>query len=197
MTITRRNPALASALLGTALVGTLALTGCTLELSPDGASATAPASPAPETSAPADTDTDTGTDTTAPDDGEPTDDGGAASSGTDSAAAREQYRAAASQQITCPDGTVDVQATAQVIELVDDCDSVTVSADGGVLVARSIGALTITGAVATVFVDDIGSITVDVGADAATVLWESGNPTITDSSAASTLLPIDQMVSER
>ncbi|MCI2959640.1 hypothetical protein MN032_18300 [Agromyces atrinae] len=190
MNITRRNPALASALVGTALVGTLALTGCTLELSPDGARSTTAASPAPETSAPA-------PESTAPGADEQTDDGGEALTEGDAVASREQYRAAASQQITCPTGTVDVQATAQVVELVDDCDTVTVSADGGVLVARSIGSLTITGAVATVFVDDIGSITVDVGADAATVLWESGNPTITDASIASTLLPIDQMVSGR
>lgn len=101
---------------------------------------------------------------------------------------RAEISAAATKQVTCGGGDLEISDIGVVVEVVDDCGTLTVSGDASVVLAAEVDALDISAVGAVVLVASTSAVTLT--GDATTVLWESGSPAIDDASFGSVLVGV-------
>lgn len=172
-------------LLLTSLVAAAALgmAGCSVAFEPTAA----PSSPAPSSPE----------SPSVPVDNSPTDSGtgdsGAGDSGTDdgdrSLPTRAEWEPKVSGTVSCVDGRADITADISVLELAADCDEVTVSGTGSVILAAHVGRLSVRGDTATIIVASADAV--DVAGVGNVVLWESGTPVVSDTGDINVVLPAE------
>ncbi|KZE88654.1 DUF3060 domain-containing protein [Microbacterium sp. TNHR37B] len=162
----------------------LGLAGCTVSFEP------AREKPSPAASAP--TGTQTGADPADPDPSAT--DAGNGGTETDPAAAaratRDHWQSRVSGVVSCVDGRADVTADATVLQITDDCDTVTVEGAGVVVLARQVGTLTVGADASTVIV--AGADAVEVTGVGNEVFWESGSPVVSDTGTMNVVLPAEE-----
>lgn len=179
-----------------------ALTACTVELTP-GAPSSSPAAPTEST----DTDAEStgeatpaapaspaspATTATPADTATPTED----TSSTDEDDAfwdlelyeRAYYEDSIDLELVCPTGSLEIDTTGVVVDILEPCDSVTVSGNGVVVLAQSVGTLTVDGIGVNAIVADATAVTITDGGNGSMVTWESGTPAVQDDSIGSTAL---------
>lgn len=183
-TLTNRHASPASRVIAASaasLLALAALTGCSIGVERDGAPGTeqtdAGGTDAGETDAGG---TDAGGATATATDETDADPDAATASGSGSASLplRADYEDAANVTLTCGVDPIEIDNTADTIDLVGDCAEVTVSGTGAIVLAEKIGILTVNGVANTVFVGDVATVALDGTGN--TVLWESDTPSITD-----------------
>ncbi len=161
----------------------LGVAGCTVSFEP------ARDKPSPAHSAPVDAQS--GTDPADPDPAE-TDagDGTETDPAATERATRAHWQSRVSGVISCVDGRADVTADATVLEITDDCDTVTVEGAGVVILARQVGTLTVGADASTVIV--AGAEAVEVTGVGNEVFWESGSPVVSDTGTMNVVLPAEE-----
>lgn len=100
---------------------------------------------------------------------------------------RAAYAGLADRTLSCPEGSLQIDAVGDVIALDGDCDTIEVSGTGTVVLARDVGDLQVTGVSNVVIVATAD--TIDVSGTANRIVWESGTPTVADTGTASRLGP--------
>lgn len=100
---------------------------------------------------------------------------------------RAAYAGLADRTLSCPEGSLQIDAVGDVIALDGDCDTIEVSGTGTVVLARGVGDLQVTGVSNVVIVATAD--TIDVSGTANRIVWESGTPTVADTGTASRLGP--------
>lgn len=153
-----------------AVATTVALAGCTLAFTPE---LPDPPSLAP-TSAPSPAAGDSGND-----------DGDEPDSPETIPSIRQEYSEQVQRSLSCPGDAITISDSGAVIELVDDCASVTVSGAGTVVLAQVVGTLTVTATSAIVIVASADSVTTEGTANL--VRWESGSPVVIDTGVNNTI----------
>lgn len=159
-----------------ALVAAAALTGCTLSFTPNEQSEAAPASPEGATE-PDVTTTDPESDTDSDSDDGP----------KSTSSIRAEYAGQVQSSLACAGGSIEIDTAGSVVELADDCDSLTVSGTGTIVLAQNVGALSVTGTSTVVVVASAESISADGTGNV--VQWESGSPAVSDSGLANEMGP--------
>lgn len=165
-TTTLRRRLLSTAVLIPALA--VALTGCTFGFSPDGPPSSGTGAP------PSSEPVEPGTETPGGED-------------ADDVLTREGIAAAATRQVTCGGGELEVSDIGVAVEVTDDCARLVVSGDGAIVLGAAVDELVVDGVGAVAFV--ASADTVVVTGDGSAVLWESGSPSIDDTSVGSLQLP--------
>ncbi|MBB2958639.1 DUF3060 domain-containing protein [Pseudoclavibacter helvolus] len=179
-----------------AAAGLLALTGCTARVVEEPA-ATAPAAEttAPVAPAPAETQSapDATADSPAPEESAPevvsTD--GDATGAAGASETRTDLSEGVTASLTCNGGalTIDGTYTAQVVEVTDDCSSLTINSNTTVVVAQNVGTLNVAGSTNNVLVASAQSVTMDGTANV--VSWETGSPQVSNSGNANAAFQAD------
>ncbi|MCA9564946.1 MAG: hypothetical protein KC561_15725 [Myxococcales bacterium] len=103
-------------------------------------------------------------------------------------ALRAELSPAVTTELTCPDGTLNIDGTALSVEIVDDCDTVNVTGDISTILAQSVGTLNLDGNGSTVVMSTVGVVNLTEQSSINTVVWESGNPVVNDLSTASVVV---------
>lgn len=88
--------------------------------------------------------------------------------------ARSQYEGSVQQHLSCPDGRADIGGTISVVELSEDCGTVTVEGQGVVVLTQHVDKLEVKGALNVVVATSLGAVNVDGQGNVIT--WEKGNP---------------------
>lgn len=96
-------------------------------------------------------------------------------------------------ELTCPDGVVDVDSFATVVEVVEDCSVVNVSGDASTVVAQNVGTLNLDASATVVLVASAEQVNLAANGSANTVVWESGSPTVSDLSTGSVAVSEERM----
>jgi hypothetical protein len=162
----------------------LGFTGCTVSFQPADAGPS-PSAPASDSEKPSGGTTD--------ESGEGTDPGGEGvetPDGDSPRATREYWQPRVSRIVTCVDGRADITADATALELAADCDTVTIAGAGVIVLAQKVGSLTVTADASTVIVAEADAI--DVSGVGNEVLWEAGDPTVSDTGTMNVVLPADR-----
>ncbi|PPF43901.1 hypothetical protein C5B85_12200 [Pseudoclavibacter sp. AY1F1] len=172
----------AIALAGIAVSGAFGLAGCTARVVEE-PTATAPAAPS-ESVPPASTARVT-TETSAPvataQQTAPQSTQGADGAQAGASEERAELTAGATVMLTCGGGTLDIDDTyiAQVVEVTDDCETLSITTATAVVVAQNVGTLSVDGVSNAVLVASAETITLDGSTNS--VMWETGSPTVANS----------------
>lgn len=175
-----------SALLATAVLAPLLLSGCSVAVT-DPATGT---SPAPGSSAPSDAGS------PAPEETGGTEPGDQPSVVVDDETRarldRDRLREQVTQNLTCVDGsaTVGRDLDGMIVELTGDCAEVTIEASAGGVLLPAVGVVTIVGDGATVVMASADEIVFDDAADINVVGWESGTPVIRYAGVSNVTTPV-------
>ncbi len=101
---------------------------------------------------------------------------------------RADLSPAVTTELTCPDGTLNIDGTALSVEIVDDCETVNVTGDISTILAQSVGTLNLDGNGSTVVMSTVEVVNLTEQSSINTVVWESGNPAVNDLSTASVVV---------
>lgn len=173
-----------------ALVASVALTGCSVGITPTADSApTSQTTAKEETTAPdagddaADAAVEDEPETDAPVEEEPeTDEGDMPTRPT-----REEFLPMVTSELTCPDGALAIEGIG-VYNIADDCDAITITGNGSVVLVQNVGSLQIDAIGVVVLAAEADSITLSDQSNGSYVSWETGAPDIDDSSIGSVLV---------
>ncbi len=103
-------------------------------------------------------------------------------------ALRDELAPDVTTELTCPDGTLNIDGTALSVEIVDDCETVNVTGDISTVLAQGIGTLNLDGTGSTVLMTTVDVVNVSEKSSINTVVWESGNPVVNDLSTSSVVV---------
>lgn len=174
----------------TALVASLALSGCGVSVVDDDQAA----SPTVRSSG-----TTTGTGSTpaaspttdAPSPGS-TPDGSATPTGSLTYAGFAARFAKFDKEIPCDRGPVELTESGPAIRLVGSCGEVTISGSAVAVIADEVASATVSGSGVVLMTKSIGDITLTSDAFASEVYWVGGQPNVTDNGAGNTARSIEE-----
>lgn len=106
----------------------------------------------------------------------------------DEGALRDELAPDVTTELTCPDGTLNIDGTALSVEIVDDCETVNVTGDISTVLAQGVGTLNLDGTGSTVLMTTVDVVNVSEKSSINTVVWESGNPVVNDLSTSSVVV---------
>lgn len=104
---------------------------------------------------------------------------------------RAELREGATVVLTCGGGTLDINDTymAQVVEVTDDCGTLSITTTSAVVVAQNVGTLSVDGIANAVLVASAETITIDGSTNS--VMWETGTPTVNNSGVSNSAYQAD------
>lgn len=136
-----------------------------------------------------DADPDPGTDVTDADSDGDSQEPGAGSVGV----MREEMSEGVVTELTCPDGTVEINTTASAVEVVEDCDVININADVSTVIAQQVGTLNLDASGTVVLIAGADVVNLAASGSVNTVVWESGNPIVNDLSTSSVVVSESRM----
>ena len=171
-----------------ALVASVALTGCSVGISPTADAAQTTQSTAqtektaPDTGDDAAVEEEPETEQPADEEEPETDEGDMPTRPT-----REEFLPMVTSELTCPDGALAIEGIG-VYNIADDCDAITITGNGSVVLVQNVGSLQIDAIGVVVLAAEADSITLSDQSNGSYVSWETGAPDIDDSSIGSVLV---------
>ncbi|MFT0846835.1 hypothetical protein VR010_03675 [Actinomycetaceae bacterium L2_0104] len=101
---------------------------------------------------------------------------------------REELAEGVVTELTCPTGVVDINATASVVEVVEDCGEVNVTGDVSTILTQKVGTLNLDATSTVVVMTSADYVNLSANGSINTVTWESGNPVVNDQSTGSVVV---------
>lgn len=98
---------------------------------------------------------------------------------------RQTLEALATTQDNCSDGSVEISRQASIVAITANCENVTVSGSGSIVVAQNVTDLKVNAAGVVVLTKDLKSVVVSSDSAGVLVLWEEGSPSVEDASTGS------------
>lgn len=108
-------------------------------------------------------------------------------------AMREEMAQGVVTELTCPEGVVDINATASVVEVVEDCGEVNVTGDISTILTQKVGTLNLDATSTVVVMTSVDYVNLSANGSINTVTWESGNPVVNDQSTGSVVVSESRM----
>lgn len=96
---------------------------------------------------------------------------------------RSAWEALTTNELDCASGEELISQTGQVITITADCDRVTVTAVGAVVLTQGVGELEVSGTGTTVILTEVENVTIT--GTGISVGWETGSPSVTNTGTGS------------
>ena len=98
--------------------------------------------------------------------------------------ARSAWEDLSTVELDCASGTEVISQTGQVVTITADCDQVSVTAVGAVVLTQAVGDLEVSGTGTAVILTSVEQVTIT--GTGISVGWETGSPQVTDTGTGST-----------